>query len=326
MINKDILKKLNSNVYYVGLIGFLMNFSATLVFTTLLIFVGGKDNIIAANNLVVIRSISDGLANFSKIFGGYFSDKLNNRKNFLFLGYGSVIFVKLAFLLLTFDVVKNSFPLILLQLIFILAQVFDRSMNAVRDPARDAILMESSTVETRGIVFGLRKFLTSLGSIFAGVIVTILVYNMHKNINFLYEYILAPALFVVVLFAAYMVRNRLLIFSFGIILCGLALIVDKIHVSSLVYLLSIIPVILSLFVISKKIQEPKNIKKEKLSLNFIAVLKNFEFKKIKNIILILILMSCLSFGKLTEFHIFNMGLSLGLPNYYIILCVRVFLR
>jgi MFS family permease len=48
-----------------------------------------------------------------------------------------------------------------------------------------------------------------------------------------------------------------------------------------------------------------------------SLIKNFEFKKNKNILLLLILMSLLSFGKLTEFHIFNMGMSLGLPQYYI---------
>lgn len=319
MININILKKLNSNVYYIGLIGFLMNFSATLVYTTLPIFVGGSANIISTNNMVVIRSISDGLANFSKIFGGFFSDKFQNRKNFLFLGYGSIIFVKMFFAFLTFDTVKSFFPIIILQIIFVISQIFDRSMNAIRDPARDAILMECSSKETRGIVFGLRKFLTSLGSILGGLITIILIYYMQKNysITYLYEYILAPAIFLVILIAAYFLKNRLLIFFFGIILCGFGLIINKMHVSSLVYLISVIPIILSLFVISKKIQEPKNPLKDKFNINLVALLKNFKFKEIKNILLLLLLMSLLSFGKLTEYHIFNMGMSLGLPAYYI---------
>lgn len=319
MININILKKLNSNVYYVGLIGFLMNFSATLIYTTLLIFVGGSSNIVSTNNMVVIRSISEGFANFSKIFGGFFSDKFKNRKNFLFLGYGSMIIVKILFALLTFNFVKNYIPLIFLQIVFFIAQIFDRSMNAVRDPARDAILMECSSVETRGVVFGIRKFLTSIGSILGGVITIVLIYYMQKNYNvvYLYEYILAPVIFGIVLITAYVVKNRLLIFSFGSILCIFGLFVNKISASSLIYMLSIIPVILSLFVISKKIQEPKTILKNNFNLNFKFLLENFQYKKMKNILLLLILMSLLSFGKLTEYHIFNMGISLGLPSYYI---------
>jgi MFS family permease len=319
MININILKKLNSNVYYVGLIGFLMNFSATLVYTTLLIFVGGSTNVISTNNMVVIRSVSDGIANFSKIFGGFFSDKFQNRKNFLFLGYGSMIFVKLFFVFLTFDTIKSFFPMILLQIIFVFTQIFDRSMNAIRDPARDAILTEFSSRETRGIVFGVRKFLTSLGSIIGGLITIILIYYMQKNYSvvYLYEYILAPSVFIILLITAYFLKNRLIIFLFGIILCGFGLIINKIHISSLVYLISTIPVILSLFVISKKIQEPKNVFNKNSSIKFMSLIKNFEFKKNKNILLLLILMSLLSFGKLTEFHIFNMGMSLGLPQYYI---------
>jgi MFS family permease len=319
MININILKKLNSNVYYVGLIGFLMNFSATLVYTTLLIFVGGNVNIISTNNMVVIRSLSDGLANFSKIFGGFFSDKFQNRKSFLFLGYGSMIFVKIAFAFLTFDTIKSCLPIMLLQGVFIITQIFDRSMNAVRDPARDAILMECSSRETRGIVFGVRKFLTSLGSICGGLITIILIYYMEKNSNilYIYEYILAPAVFLVLLITAYFLKNRLIIFFFGLILCSFGFIVNKINISSLVYLISTIPVILTLFVIKKKIQEPKSILNNKFKIDIIFLLKNFKFKEIKNILLLLVLMSLLSFGKLTEYHIFNMGMSLGLPSYYI---------
>ena len=315
MINIQDLKKINKNIYYMGLIGFLMNFAATLIYTTLSIFIGGNGNIFHNNNLVIIRSVSEGFGNFAKIFSGIISDKIQNRKIFLFVGYGSMLLIKFFF---TITTLKNIFPIILLQILFIFTQIADRCMNAIRDPARDAILTEFSTLETRGLAFGLRKFITSFGSVFGSIVTMVLMYlyfNNYSN-NYLYNYILIPPIIAVILFTSYLLNNRLMIFLFGIIIVIIGFFVKSMSFGTTLYIIALLPIILTTLVIYKKIQEPKKIVEKPIDFNFKYIQNNYKTKNFINIFILLIIMSLLSFGKLTEFHIFNFGFSLGLPKYY----------
>jgi MFS family permease len=315
MININDLKKINKNVYYMGLIGFLMNFSATLIYTTLSIFIGGDGNILCNNNLVIIRSISEGFGNFAKIFSGIISDKIQNRKIFLFIGYGSMLLIKFCF---TITTLKNIFPLLFLQIIFIITQITDRCMNAIRDPARDAILTEFSTVETRGLVFGLRKFITSSGSVFGSIITMVLMYLYFQNYTntYLYNYILIPPIFAVILFTGYLLENSLIVFLFGVLIFIIGFFVKTISFSTTLYIIALFPIILTTLIIQKKIQEPKKILQKPINFNWQYIKDNYKTKNFINIFILLIIMSLLSFGKLTEFHIFNFGFALGLPKYY----------
>jgi MFS family permease len=315
MIDIKILKKINLNVYYIGLVGFFMNFAATLVYTTLLIFVGGSNNILNQNTIILVRTLSEALANFAKIFSGFISDRLQNRKSFLVIGYSAMLFAKLGFLLLTF---RDFFPLIFLQCLYIVNQIFDRCMNAIRDPARDAILMESSTPETRGVCFGIRKLITSFGSIVGGLITGLLILMWQRGYTnvIIYKYAILPPLVLMICLISYILRKRILLFLFGFLFLGLGLLARNLKFSSLLYMVSILPVIFSILVVTTKIKEPKKTTIKTRDIINLSLLKN-NMDKFKSIFILLIIMCLLSLGKLSEYCIFAIGMEMGFSKYWI---------
>lgn len=308
-------KKINSNVYYMGLVGFFMNFAAALIYTTLQIFICGDKKIFSQNSLILIRNLSEAIANFSKIFSGFVSDKLKNRKSFLLVGYSAMLLTKIGFLTLTF---QEFFPLLFLQVLYICNQIFDRCMNAIRDPARDAVLIESSTPDTRGIAFGLRKLITSFGSIFSGIIVGIAIFLWQKEYTniFIYKCLFVPPLVIMVLAISYILRRRIILVIFGGVIILLGFLSMKVHISSLIYVISILPCVFTVFIVKNNIHE---VKKTTISLkevfNFSLLKKNVH--KIKTIIVLLALMSLLALGKLNDFCIFAKGIELGMSKYMI---------
>jgi MFS family permease len=225
------------------------------------------------------------------------------------------LLVKLGFLMLTF---KDYFPLFLLQIVYIATQIFDRCMNAIRDPARDAILMENSTPETRGICFGLRKFITSFGSILSGCLAGLLIFlwqRGYSNVT-LFKYVLLPPIGIMICAIAYITRKKILLVIFFFIMLLLNYLASKIVFSSLLYMISILPVILAIFVVVYKIKEPKKeILPTKELLKFSLFRQNFQ--KTKSIFILLTLMCLLSLGKLTDYCIFMRGMELGMSKYWI---------
>ena len=315
MIDIKKLKKINPNVYYMGLVGFFMNFAATLVYTTILLFVGGDKNIFSNNSLILIRTFSEALANFSKIFSGFVSDKLQNRKSFLLVGYSCMLLAKLGFILLTF---KELFPLFFLQCIYIFNQIFERCMNAIRDPARDAILMENSTPDTRGVCFGVRKFVTSFGSILSGLLTGFLLFLWQKNYSnlFLYKYVLLPPIFLMACIVSYITNKQSIIFIFSLGFLILGGFVARMHFSSMLYIVSLIPVFYTIITVYMNIKEHKKAAvktKDIIDLNLLR--KNF--KKTKTILLLLVMMCFLSLGKLNDYALFSRGMDLGISKYLI---------
>lgn len=323
---KKTFSKINPNIYYMGLVGFFMNFAATMIYTTLLIFVGGKGNVFSNNSIIAIRNFAESLANFSKIFSGYISDKLQDRKTFLLIGYGAMLITKLGFMLLTF---KDFFPLFFLQILYVVNQIVDRCMNAIRDPARDAILMEYSNENTRGIAFGIRKFVTSFGSIFSGIMVgsILLLWQSGMSELKIYQNILVPILAILIFIVSYLVKKTILTVLFGLIFIFLTPFVSgeliqlssftfafpKLHLSSLLYLISILPVVLTIILLKIRVEDNKKLPPNTEVINLRLIKENFY--KLKGIFILLALMCFLTLGKLNDFCAFSLGIQIGMSKY-----------
>lgn len=316
MINLKNLKKIHINIYCLGFASFLMNFAASIIYTTMMIFIGGKNNILSNTTLVTVRTLSEALANFSKIFSGFISDKIQNRKIFFYIGYGAMIFIKICFLLLTFP---NLFPIGIMQIIYIFTQIFDRCINAIRDPSRDAVIIESSNESNRGLCFGIRKFITSSGSIIGGIITGILVFLSLKGFNnlLIFKIILFPTLLMFIILIHFFIKNKKFLILSLVCLLFLYKVSNILNFSSLIYMSSIIPVILANSIIITKIYEEKKQKitsKEIINFN---LLKN-NFSKIKSIFFILIIMCVLVICKLNDLCIFKLGIEkFQMPSYFI---------
>jgi MFS family permease len=112
-----------------------------------------------------------------KVFSGYWSDKINKRKPFVFTGYSLSTFTKPLFVL------ANSWSIVLF------VRVFERIGKGIRTAPRDAIIAESCDSCVRGRGYGFHRTMDSFGAIIGATFAFILfpIFGF-KNI-FLYAFL-----------------------------------------------------------------------------------------------------------------------------------------
>src|SRR5580700_7774079 len=142
---------LNRTVVGVGLTSLLSDWShetATALLPAFLATMG-----VAAAWLGVIEGVSDGLASFTKMGSGYYTDKLQRRKPLLVAGY-----VVTALGTASFGLATKAWHILI-----------GRSLawfgRGVRSPVKKAILAAAVTKETYGRAFGFERMMDTLGAI-----------------------------------------------------------------------------------------------------------------------------------------------------------------
>lgn len=163
--SEQIENKYKSNIWAISLVSFFMNLSASLITSSANNFLLSEMNV-SLVFLGMVRGAAEGLGHAFKVTSGILSDILHNRRIFLIVGYGGMILLKPLFALTTFD----FFGLTARKSLYASTHFIDRILNASRDSVRDAAVAESSENQKRGQAFGMRKFLSCLGSTTGGVL------------------------------------------------------------------------------------------------------------------------------------------------------------
>lgn len=148
----DDRKKLSKNVLLLGVVSFLTDLSSEMIFPLLPLFLV---NILKADMSVVglIDGIAESTADLGKMVSGWYSDKIKKRKPFMTVGYGLSTFTKPFFALAT------VWPHVLV------VRFLDRVGKGFRGTARDAMVADETTIETRGRAYGYRKMMDQLGAV-----------------------------------------------------------------------------------------------------------------------------------------------------------------
>ena len=169
--NNKFFERFPASIIALSLVSFLMNLSTSIVSSTATNFVGEilKCDV---SFIVRIRSFAEGFSYFLKAFIGVFSDVSKKRKLFLIIGYGGVLIIKPLFILVTLGL----FAPMVNSIIYGVAQIFDRLLNAIRDTPRDGLIADASPIHLRAQSFGLRRFFASFGSLLGGVLTLITTY------------------------------------------------------------------------------------------------------------------------------------------------------
>lgn len=103
--------------------------------------------------LGLIEGISDGLSSFARLFSGYYSDKMQKKKEIATFGYiGTTIFPAIL-------AVTNSWPVVLF------GRAFGWTWRGIRGPPRDAVLAETVKKKDLGKLFGFHRTWDTLGAI-----------------------------------------------------------------------------------------------------------------------------------------------------------------
>lgn len=155
------LRSLPRNVWAVSLTSFFMDISSEMVINILPLFLsnvlGVKTNIIG-----LIEGVAEATASVLKMFSGWFSDKVGDRKWLAVVGYGISALSK------PFFYFANTWGLVAG------ARWADRVGKGIRTAPRDALVADSIKEEQRGLAFGFHRAADTAGAML-GLIIALLV-------------------------------------------------------------------------------------------------------------------------------------------------------
>ncbi|MCC6904689.1 MAG: MFS transporter, partial [Anaerolineae bacterium] len=145
--------RLPRNVWVVTVTSFLTDVSSEMVINLLPLFLANVLGV-RTSAIGVIEGIAEATASVLKVFSGWFSDRLGQRKWLAVIGYGISAAAK------PFLVVAASWSAVLG------VRVADRIGKGVRTAPRDALLAESIQPGQRGLAFGLHRAGDTAGALF----------------------------------------------------------------------------------------------------------------------------------------------------------------
>ncbi|MFA5954493.1 MAG: MFS transporter [Patescibacteria group bacterium] len=170
---------LPKNIFFLGLTSFFNDFSSEMVFSVFPAFFTSVLKA-GAGALGLVDGIAEGLSNLFKIYSGALSDKFQNRKQLIVIGYTLSVLTR-PFYVLT-SVVSGALGL----------RVLDRVGKGLRDAPRDAIISLSSPKEELGRSFGYHRTMDTLGAILGPLVA----YFILKNYPLRFSAVFTTAFFV----------------------------------------------------------------------------------------------------------------------------------
>jgi MFS family permease len=180
------LKAVPLSVWALGLVSMLMDVSSEMVHSLLPVFlVTGLGASVALVGL--IEGVAEATASITKVFSGWLSDRLGNRKWLAVAGYGLAALT------------KPLFPFAYSPLTVFGARFADRIGKGLRGAPRDALIADLVPPGSRGAAFGLRQSLDTIGA-FAGPLVAIgLMVLLAGDIRGVFAWAVVPAMLAVAL-------------------------------------------------------------------------------------------------------------------------------
>lgn len=184
------------NIIILGLVSLLTDISTEMVYPLLPIFLtqtlGASPAILG-----LIEGVAESVASLLRVFSGYVSDRLGQRKSVAIVGYTASTLGKV------FLAAATGWPAVLA------GRLVDRLGKGIRTAPRDALIADSAEATRRGRAYGLHRALDSLGATLGVVIAILLVRSAGGNYRAIFLLSLIPAAFgVAVLFLAKDVRTH----------------------------------------------------------------------------------------------------------------------
>jgi len=168
------------NIIILGITSLLTDISSEMIYPLLPIYLVNRLGVSPAI-LGLIEGIAESTASLSKVFFGYFSDRLKQRKPFAILGYGFSCLGKF------FLYISGTWTMVFV------ARFIDRLGKGIRDAPRDALIVESSHENRRGFSFGLHRTMDTLGAAIGVILAIYLVHRYKGEFNKVFLLSLIPA-------------------------------------------------------------------------------------------------------------------------------------
>ena len=172
-------------VWALGLTSLLMDTSSELIHGLLPVFLVVTLGA-SATALGVVEGIAEATAQITRVFSGWLSDVLGQRKALTVAGYGLAAVTKPLFPL------ANSIGLVLL------ARFLDRIGKGIRGAPRDALVADLTPADKRGAAFGLRQSLDTVGATLGPAAAIGLMYLFNDDIRTVLWFAVIPAVLAVI--------------------------------------------------------------------------------------------------------------------------------
>ncbi len=186
--------KIPKNVFVLGLVSFFNDLASEMVYPIVPIFLTTALHT-AIPIVGFIEGLVEAIASITKYFFGAYSDYLQKRKVFVTLGYSfaavSKILIGVAF----------GWPMVLF------ARFIDRFGKGLRTAPRDSMLLENSTPENKGYIFGFHRAFDSLGAVFGPLLAIVILYLLKDNLRQIFFIAVIPAL-VTILLLVFLVKEK----------------------------------------------------------------------------------------------------------------------
>lgn len=140
------------NVTVAGLVSFFMDVSSEMIYPLVPLFLANTLGI-SKSTIGLIEGIAEATASLLKVFSGWFSDRIGNRKWLMAAGYAISTFSR------PFVALAAGWQQVLV------ARFIDRFGKGVRTAPRDAIIAESSETAYLGRAFGFHRSMDTMGAV-----------------------------------------------------------------------------------------------------------------------------------------------------------------
>jgi MFS family permease len=183
------------NVTIAGLVSFFMDVSSEMIYPLVPLFLA---NVLGVNKSVIglIEGIAESTASLLKVFSGWFSDRIGNRKWLMAVGYGistlSRPFVALA---TGWQQVMGS-------------RFIDRFGKGVRTAPRDAIIAESADRASLGKAFGLHRSMDTMGAVVGPALAFFLLGIFSNDYRKVFWLSMIPGVIAVLLIIFFITENK----------------------------------------------------------------------------------------------------------------------
>ena len=183
-LRRSKLPAIPRTVWALGFVSMFMDISSEIIHALLPLYLTATLGVSVAM-VGLIDGVAEATASITKVFSGYFSDRIGKRKPLILIGYGLGALSKPLFAL------AGTAPLILG------ARFADRIGKGLRGAPRDALVADVTPPEIRGRAFGLRQSLDTVGA-FAGPLLAIgLMAAFANDMRFVFWVAVIPAMLAV---------------------------------------------------------------------------------------------------------------------------------
>lgn len=173
-------------IWVLGLVSMLTDISSEMIHGLLPVFLITTLGA-STTTLGLIEGVAEATAAITKVFSGWFSDRIGNRKWLTVAGYGLAA------------ITKPAFPFANNPLQILAARFADRIGKGIRDAPRDALIADITPRGGRGAAYGLRQSLDTIGAVGGPLLAIGLMELLSDNIRAVFAWAVAPAVLAVLL-------------------------------------------------------------------------------------------------------------------------------